>query len=298
MKPIKLHLDLDTKDKSDLYVRQNILSRILEGQWTSKYKGQGMEFSEYRKYVYGDDATRIDWKASLKSGSTLIKEFEEDKSADALFIFDVGDSMLFSTRKDGKMKVEYAAELIYFTSTSILKSGHAVGLYMVGEKIHVKLDPQQGISINRRFKNQFLNINNYGGKFDFTEIMKRLLGLRNQKLVVIIVSDFLNLPEKWQHYIKILGQRYEVIGIMIRDHRDRYLPYEGQIVLQDPSSNESIYIDAAEYTKQYHEHVLKQEAEIESGFKSARSDLLKLETTQNPYEGIVKFFKRILVVNK
>ena len=154
MKPKKLNLDFDVKDKtSDLYARQKILSRILEGVWTSKFKGQGMEFSEYRKYVYGDDATKIDWKASLKSGTTLIKEFEEDKNTDALFVFDVGDSMLFSTRQDGKMKVEYAAELIYFTANAILQSGHAAGVYMFGEKLHVKFDPLAGISIKKRIKN-------------------------------------------------------------------------------------------------------------------------------------------------
>ena len=299
MQPKKLEFDFDDESKSVVMaVRQNVLSRILEGQWTARYKGQGMEFSEYRTYVYGDDATAIDWKASLRSGNTLVKEFEEDRSAAAIFLFDVGDSMLFSTRKDGKMKVEYAAELVLFTTKAILKSGHAAGLMMFSDNLKTKIDPNIGLAIEKEFKNKFHDKTKYGGKFNFSKAMQMLLSLGNQRLVIIIVSDFIGMPEGWHKYIEILNQKYEIIGVMIRDHRDRYLPHEGQIMLKDPSTEETIYIDAAAYAPKYHKQVLEEEKIIEKKFKASKADLLKLETKQDSYAGIVKFFKQIKVINK
>lgn len=299
MQPIKLEFDFDDESKkAEMAVRQNVLSRILEGQWTARYKGQGMEFSEYRIYVYGDDATTIDWKASLKSGNTLVKEFEEDRSAEAMFLFDVGDSMLFSTRKDGKMKVEYAAELVLFTTKAILRSGHAAGLMMFGDNLKTKINPNIGLAIEKEFKSKFHDKSLYGGKFNFTKAMQILLSLKNQRLVIIIVSDFIGMPEGWYRYIEILNQKYEIIGVMIRDHRDRYLPHEGQIVLKDPSTEETIYVDAVTYAHKYHEQVLKEEKFIEKKFKVSKAGLLKLETGQDAYAGIVKFFRQKKVIEK
>jgi uncharacterized protein (DUF58 family) len=299
MKPKILKFDFDNEKKvAELSVRQSVLSRILEGQWSSRYKGQGMEFSEYRKYVYTDDATIIDWKASLKSGETLVKEFDEEKSAEAIFLFDVGDSMLFSSRKDGKMKVEYAADLILSTAKSILKSGHAAGMVMFGDKLYSRINPNIGLAIEKHFKTAFKKMNNYGGKFNFSKAMGLLLSLNHQRLVIIIVSDFIDLPDYWYRYIEILNQKYEVIGIMIRDHRDRFLPYEGQIVLQDPSSQETIYVDVATYAEKYHKNIMEEELFITSKFKSAQADLLKLETTQDGFAGLVNFFKKRIVVSR
>ena len=59
--------------KLDVYARQSALSDVIEGNWTTTFKGHGMEFSGYRSYQYGDDASLIDWKASLRSKSLLIK---------------------------------------------------------------------------------------------------------------------------------------------------------------------------------------------------------------------------------
>lgn len=299
MKPKILKFDFDDEVKNvEVSARQSVLSRILEGQWTARYKGQGMEFSEYRTYVYGDDSTTIDWKASLRSGETLVKVFEQERNAEAIFLFDVGDTMLFSSRKDGKMKVEYAGDLILSTTKAILKSGHAAGMIMFGEKIYAKIDPNIGLAIENRFKNSLRKTDNYGGKFNFSMAMSLLLNMRQRRLVIIIVSDFVNLPEAWYRYIEILNQKFEVIGIMIRDHRDRFLPYEGQIVLQDPSTNETIYVDAAKHAKKYHKYIMEDELFITRKFKSAQAELLKLETTQDGFARLVRFFKKRVVIDR
>ena len=79
--------------KLDVYARQSVLSEVIEGNWTALFKGHGMEFSGYRAYTYGDDASLIDWKASLRSKSLLVKEYEQEKSVNVYFLFDVSNSM-------------------------------------------------------------------------------------------------------------------------------------------------------------------------------------------------------------
>jgi uncharacterized protein (DUF58 family) len=294
MKPKYLNFEFDNKYKSlEVQTKQDLLAKVLEGRWVSRFKGRGMEFSEFRSYVYGDDASAIDWKASLKSNSTLVRVFEEEKNPKVVFIFDVSDSMLFSSRHDGKMKVEFAAELIVKMANSILKTGVAVGLAMFSDTVVAKVKPNIGVAMEHEIKELLRNVDNYGGNFDFSKAMKYVLSFSSlERYVFILVSDFIGLEKNWEKYIEILNQKFDLIGLMIRDHRDRYLPTTGgQIVLQHSSSNEKLYVDAKQYSELYHEKVLKTESDIEKMFKAAKADLLKIETTEDGFSKVVNFLE-------
>jgi len=298
MKPKQLNLNFDIKGRPfDVMTREQLLSEVLEGRWSSLYKGKGLEFSGFRAYVYGDDASFIDWKATRRAGKTLVRVYTQDRSARVFLVLDVGDSMLFSSRKDGKMKVEYAAELVYKMANSILKSGDAVGLLMLSDKIVARLEPNIGPAVIHKIKNELLKPKNYGGKFDFLQAMKLLISAAGEKVVIILLSDFIGLNHNWEKYVQILNQKYDFIGVMIKDHRDRYLPATGgQIILQDPSSNEKIFIDSSQYSKLYHQEVLKEEEMIMKKFKAAKASLLRLETTDDGFLKIIQFFNKRVVL--
>lgn len=277
--------------KLDVYARQHVLSEVIEGNWTTTFKGQGMEFSGYRTYQYGDDASLIDWKASLRSKNLLIKEYEQEKSVNVFFMFDVSNSMLFSSTR--KLKAEFGAEVVSSLAFAILRSGDSVGLSMFTDNLVTRLPLNMGRRMHYMIVKELSNVNNYGGNFDFGKSMNFLFSFLKNRAVIIIVSDFIGLDEKWYKYLRVAAQKYEVIGIMIRDPRDRHLPPElGQYLLEDPYSGEKIYIDTKKYAKAYEEYVAQEEAKIERHFKATKSDLLKLDTSKDFYKEIMTFFKK------
>ena len=277
--------------KLDVYAKQTVLSEVIEGNWTAIFKGHGMEFAGYRTYTYGDDASLIDWKASLRSKSLLVKEYEQEKSVNVYFMFDVSNSMLFTSTK--KLKAEYAAELVSSLAYAILRSGDAVGLSMFTDKLITKMPLNYGRKVHYLLVKDLSNVNNYGGKFDFAKSMNLLFSFLKNRAVILIVSDFIGLNENWYKFLRIASQKYEVIGIMVRDPRDRELPKNsGQFMLEDPYTGEKLYVDSAQYADAYKKYVEKEEAEIEKQFKATKSDLLKLTTDQDFYKPIITFFKK------
>jgi uncharacterized protein (DUF58 family) len=277
--------------KLDVYARQNALSEVIEGNWTTTFKGHGMEFSGYRTYQYGDDASIIDWKASLRSKSLLIKEYEQEKSVNVYFMFDVSNSMLFSSTR--KLKAEFAAEVISSLAFAILRSGDSVGLSMFTDKLVTRLPLNVGRRMHYMVVKDLSNVNNYGGNFDFGKSMNLLFSFLKNRAVIVIVSDFIGLDEKWYKYLRIASQKYEVIGIMVRDPRDRELPEDlGQYLLEDPYTGEKLYIDAKQYSKVYAKYVEEEEARIAKHFKATKSDLLKLDTSKEFNKEIMTFFKK------
>ena len=48
---------------------------LLFGGVPLEVKGPGLEFVDYREYVYGDDIRRVDWRVSARAGRNLEKLF-------------------------------------------------------------------------------------------------------------------------------------------------------------------------------------------------------------------------------
>jgi uncharacterized protein (DUF58 family) len=277
--------------KLEVYARQSALSQFIEGNWTTTVKGQGMEFSGYRSYTFGDDASLIDWKASLRSKSLLVKEYEQEKSVNVYFLLDVSNSMLFTSTE--KLKAEYGAELVSALSYAILRSGDGVGLSMFTDRPVTMLGVNMGSKMHRLIVGDLSNVNNYGGKFNFENTARITMTMLKSSAVLVIVSDFIGLGPDWQKYLKMLNTRFEVIGIMIRDPRDRELPKDaGQYFLEDPFNGEKLYIDTAQYADAYKKYVEKEEQDIERHFKSTNADFIKIITDKEYYVDLMKFFKR------
>jgi uncharacterized protein (DUF58 family) len=276
--------------KLDVYARQSSLSEFIEGNWTTTFKGHGMEFSGYRAYSYSDDASMIDWKASLRSKSLLVREYEQEKSVNVFFLMDVSDSMLFTSTS--KLKAEYAAELVSSLSYAILRAGDAVGLSMFSDKPITRRELNVGRRMHYMIVKDLSNPKNYGGKFGFESTIKIFMSLFKTGSVLVIVSDFIGLGPEWYKYLRMATKKCEVIGIMIRDPRDRELPRaSGQYFLEDPFDGEKLLIDTALYAKAYKDYVAKEEADIEKHFKATNSDLLKISTDKDFYNEVIKFFK-------
>ncbi len=102
-------------------------SNILDGTYKSVYKGKSMNFENLREYVISDDVKDIDWKASSRSGSLLVKQFIAEKKHNILLLMDTGTRMGANANKEETKK-----ELALFTAGTLgylaTKNGDYVGM--------------------------------------------------------------------------------------------------------------------------------------------------------------------------
>ncbi|MFT4261064.1 MAG: DUF58 domain-containing protein [Candidatus Woesearchaeota archaeon] len=277
--------------KLDVYARRSVLSKSLEGEMSTAFKGRGIEFAGFRNYVFGDDAKLIDWRASKRANDVLIREFEEYRNTTIFFLFDVSDSMLFSSTS--KLKCEYAAETIYVLADAMLKSGDEVGMSMFNDNIINTVYPGMGQQILNNMQKNILNGKNYGGGFDLKKALLLTKSLLKERAVIMLVSDMFGIQENWETYIKMLGSRFEVINIMILDPVDLELPsLNGRLVLKNPYDKDNLIISTNQLKKRYKEENLKRIKFIEISLRKSKGDCLVLRTDQDPVDEIVKFFNR------
>ncbi|MBU1198599.1 MAG: DUF58 domain-containing protein [Nanoarchaeota archaeon] len=299
--PIKeLKIDLTPHiQRVKLKPRRDILNRVLEGNWSTIFKGQGLEFAGFRAYTYGDDASKIDWGASLRAHDILVRELEEYHNFNVFFLVDVSNSMLFSSTDTGKLKAEYAAELAFSLCYAMMQSGDAIGLGMFNDKLVTKIPPNLGKGAYYQILRALSNKNNYGGDFDLTKALLYVRSFLKERSVIILISDFIGLQEGWHSYLNILSGIYDIIGIMVRDPRDSFMPQSsGQYLIEDPFSNEKLYIDSHQYAKVYRKETKKEEEFIRSSFEKAKLGFIQLRTDEDFQEPIMKYFRKRLTLTR
>ena len=99
---------LDELGRFDAALERSSLS-IRQGDQQSPRVGEGLTFSDYRRYVPGDDTRLIDWKLYARTDQYFIKQFEEERSLTVHVLLDASTSMDFGTGETHKY--EFAAKL-------------------------------------------------------------------------------------------------------------------------------------------------------------------------------------------
>ena len=72
---------------------------IASGSYKSKIRGRGIEFSQVREYVFGDDTRNIDWNVTARYNKLFVKEFVEERDLFVYVIYDNSASNDFGYKK-------------------------------------------------------------------------------------------------------------------------------------------------------------------------------------------------------
>ena len=80
--------------KSKLFIHSSRKSlHALDGAYASLLHGRSLDFEDLRKYEYGDQVRDIDWRATARLGTPLVKRHRAMRMHTILFVVDTGRSM-------------------------------------------------------------------------------------------------------------------------------------------------------------------------------------------------------------
>ncbi|MBW2974512.1 DUF58 domain-containing protein [Candidatus Woesearchaeota archaeon] len=286
----KLKIDLrNVIKKLEIVTRELVTSRVIGG-YKSKFKGKGLEFDSYGDYSNTEDSSDIDWRASLRAGKLLVKEYIEERNLEVFFLVDVSSSMVYGSIQ--KLKSEFAAEVVASLSYAILRAGDSVGLGLFSDKVVKNIPLSKNMNQFYILSSNLINPSFYGGGYDLAAVLKFLTGYLRKNAVLMIVSDFIGLKGEWRKYVEIAASKFDLIGIMIRDPLDMELPDEKHTVLmEDPFSDNQILVVPRKIKKEYSTFVRMSEKAMKEAFLRAGADFVRLNTSKPFTDDLVTFFK-------
>jgi len=253
------------------------------------FRGRGFEFDGYREYIE-EDASLIDWKVSMRVKKLMIKQYVEERDLRIFFIIDVGDNMIFGS--GNHLKNEISAEIVACLSHLVISSGDKVGFALFGDKISHIHSFLPGLKQFYVLTKNLKDPRNYGGRPDLEKTLDSLFPHLKNADAVFIISDFLKVNEKNLKILKKFGDKYEVIGIMVRDPIELSLPdIKREVVVEDIYTGEQVLMEPSLIKYEYKKYSLEQKRNVERIFKKTNSSLLSIYTDKDFISPLVQFLK-------
>ncbi len=261
---------------------------IFAGEYHSAFKGRGMEFSEVREYVDGDDVRFIDWNVSSRMGKLYIKQFVEERELTVILAVDLSASLGFFS--GAKSKKEIAAEISAIIAFTAMLNNDKVGLLVFTDKIERFIPPKKGKIHLLKIIREIINFKPEGKSTSIDNSLVYLNKVIKKRSIVFLISDFID--NDFSRSIKISSRKYDLIAIKIFDSREKYIPQKGIFILKDYENGEEFFIDFAsdETRKNFSEIYEKNTQSLSEIFKKFKIDFIYIEDEKNYEKPLFDFF--------
>ena len=257
------------------------------GDYHSAFHGRGIEFSQVREYMPGDDIRTIDWNVTARSGVPHVKEFIEERDLTVLIAVDVSGSMGFGS-VDWR-KSDIAAELAAVFAFAAVENSDRTGLLLFDQGVRTFIPPRRGRGHAQVIVRAAVDaaMRRTGGEADLENAMRFLEKVAVKRAVVLVISDFLD--AHFERPLNRLNRKHDVVAIPVIDPREERFPDRGLIRLVDLESGEARLVDlkradVARRAAQRRELLVRR-------FRSAAIDHLPVSTVV-PYDReLLRFFR-------
>ncbi|BFM24180.1 uncharacterized protein (DUF58 family) [Microbacterium testaceum] len=102
--------------------------RELDGNTTLQVRGPGTEFDSLREYVRGDDVRSIDWRATARAGTTMLRTWRPERDRHVVIVIDTGRTA--AARVGDGVRLDAAMESALLLSVLASRAGDHVHLVM------------------------------------------------------------------------------------------------------------------------------------------------------------------------
>ncbi|RME50074.1 MAG: DUF58 domain-containing protein [Deltaproteobacteria bacterium] len=262
----------------------------MAGEYTSAFKGTGIEFEEVRAYIPGDDVRSIDWNVTARMGTPFVKVFREERELTVMLLVDVSSSGHFGTT--GKLKNEVAAEVAALLAYAAIKSNDKVGLIIFTDRVEHYIPPKKGRGHVWRIIREVLSFEPQHRTTDLSGALEFLLHVTHKRAVCFVISDFI--ADDFSKQLRLARHRHDLIAVTISDPREEALPPVGFLELEDAETGETILIDTNDRAtlERFEAKTRRDQGERVRLFRSCNVDHIAIRTDEPYVDPIVRFFRK------
>jgi uncharacterized protein (DUF58 family) len=223
-----------------LQIRARRLVRMLFfGEYHSVFRGRGIEFSDVREYVPGDDVRAIDWNVTARMNAPYVKKFVEERELIVYLIVDLSASSGFSTTEQTKR--DLAAEIATLIAFAAEANNDRTGVIAFTDRVELYLRPKKGLQHVLRLARDLIHLQTAGRGTNLTSALDLLMRVAKRPGVVFILSDFY--AAGFEASLRLAAQKHDIVAISLTDIRELELPAAGLVLLRDPETGAQVLID-------------------------------------------------------
>jgi uncharacterized protein (DUF58 family) len=104
---------------------------------------EGREFESLRPYLVGDDVRSIDWKATARRGSPIVRQWQPERNQVVWLLLDCG-RLLAARQRDGRTALDRAVDAALAVARAAVARGDRVGAVLFGATVERIVLPGSG----------------------------------------------------------------------------------------------------------------------------------------------------------
>lgn len=217
-----------------------LITDVLAGGFRSTFRGAGVEFSEVREYVEGDDPRTVDWNVTARVGRPMVKRFVEERERTIVFALDVSAGMAAGL---GAWSLRQAASrFCACLGLAAIRNHDRVGLLAAGERL-VRLSlPKKGGGHVLRVLRDVVELPERAGPADLDVLFATAAGRLRRRVVLFVLSDFAG-SSPWRSLLPC-AHRHDVVAVRLLAP-ERLAPPAAMLAVADPVGGGTALVDFA-----------------------------------------------------
>ena len=264
------------------------LEGLLQGDYKSSFRGQGLDLADLREYQYHDDVRHIDWNVTARMQTPHVREYLEDREVTVWFLLDMSPSIDFESVSVSKRAV--LAEFTTLLCRLMSGKGNRTGALLFCDRVE-QLVPARG------GRQQLLHIldavTRYRSKAHVTNLAQSLTDasrLIRRRSLIFIVSDFIS-DGDWEKPLGLLASRHDVIAVRLTDLLEMRLPDMGLLTFQDSETGEQMFVDTHDpgFRQRFAALADSRAAVLQETFETMGVDAMELSTEDDVTDAVLRF---------
>jgi uncharacterized protein (DUF58 family) len=183
-----------------------MITDVLSGGYRSTFRGLGVEFSEVREYVEGDDPRSVDWNVTARVGRPFVKRFVEERERTLVFVPDLATTMAHGLGAWSLRQV--ASRYCAMLGLMAIDNHDRVGM-VAGERFVL---PQPGGGHVLRVVDDCVRLP-FEPPGRLGERIATATARVRRRAVVFVLSDFSTTG--YEHALSLAGRRHDVVAVRL-----------------------------------------------------------------------------------
>ena len=192
------------------------------GVKTYQRRGQGTDFKQLSEYNAGDSVRHIDWRATLRMGKPIVREFQDERDQCVMLLVDCGRRMRADDREIGSTSTHFDQVLnaVMLVSYVALKQGDEVGAMTFGTPADLErsVPPRKGTHALNTMMSHLHGIQPTPTHSDYVAAAQAVLRRHQKRSLVIIITNFRDEDStELRHALRLLRSRHLVLLASVRE---------------------------------------------------------------------------------
>ena len=198
-------------------ITQRRVRNVLTGNYGSVFKGRSIDFDDLREYVYGDDVKDIDWKASARSRSIMIRRYVAVRKHNILLVADNGNTMA-TLAPSGESKQEIATFCAGVMSYIAIHHGDYIGIVYGNKAESNRFALKEDAAYAENFLGKYAKSTNIdAAPSDLNSLLSYVTKTYRERCFMMLITDADGISRVEPDLLRRLHARNEIMVIVVED---------------------------------------------------------------------------------